>query len=279
MGTRCTAAQCHTLLLLHQRGTLPIGDIADALDLDKSTVSRSVQPLLARNLVEVDPHPEDGRSKPLRLTAEGKKLVGSINDTADQMVGRALDTLPPEDQATVLRGMELYAQALARGEQLAEVSIRRIQPSDDPGMADIIRTVMTEFGAVGAGFSIEDPEVDGMTAAYSDPRAAYFVALRGDELLGGAGIAQLEGAEPHVCELKKMYVLPAGRGLGIGRRLMDLCLDAARDAGYTLCYLETLSHMTQARHLYEKHGFQRIDHALGNTGHHGCNSWYTLPLE
>jgi len=169
MGTRCTAAQCHTLLLLQHRGTLTIGDVADLLGLDKSTVSGSVQPLLARDLVRVDPDPQDGRAKPLTLTAEGRRLVATINDTADRTVGRALDTLSVADQATVVRGMALYAQALELAERLADVTLRRIEPGDDPAMGAVIREVMTEFGAVGSGFSIEDPEVDAMSAAYAGP--------------------------------------------------------------------------------------------------------------
>jgi putative acetyltransferase len=51
--------------------------------------------------------------------------------------------------------------------------LRPIAVADNPAVAQIIRTVMTEFGAVGKGYSIEDPEVDAMYEAYQDPRSAY----------------------------------------------------------------------------------------------------------
>src|SRR6478609_6738214 len=95
--------------------------------------------------------------------------------------------------------------------------IRPIEGRDDGAIAHIIRTVMPEFGASGAGFAIHDTEVDTMCAAYSQPGAAYFVVeALGPEahVLGGAGIAPLEGGEEGVCELRKMYFLPELRGRG-----------------------------------------------------------------
>lgn len=156
--------------------------------------------------------------------------------------------------------------------------IRPIRPADDERMARIIRTVMTEYGAVGEGYSIMDPEVDEMAEAYAGPGAAYFVALVDGEIVGGAGIGPLVGGPEDVCELKKMYLLGEARGLGLGRRLMERCLDAARDAGYGRCYLETLGHMTEARRLYERNGFTPIDAPMGATGHTGCNGWYIRDL-
>lgn len=160
----------------------------------------------------------------------------------------------------------------------SNVEIRPIRPDDDEQVADIIRTVMTEFGAVGPGFSIMDAEVDGMSEAYAGPDAAYFVALLDGEVVGGAGVGPLVGGPADVCELKKMYLLGRARGHGIGRRLMERCLDAARRAGYARCYLETLDHMSDARRLYERNGFEPIAAPLGNTGHSGCNGWYIRSL-
>lgn len=160
----------------------------------------------------------------------------------------------------------------------SRMSLRPIRPVDDERIAWIIRRVMTEFGAVGEGYSIVDAEVDAMSVAYAGPETAYFVAAADEEILGGAGIGPLVGGPEDVCELKKMYVLPAGRGLGLGRRLMEACLQAAREAGYRRCYLETLGHMSAARQLYERYGFEPLSAPMGTTGHSGCNSWYLLRL-
>lgn len=145
-------------------------------------------------------------------------------------------------------------------------------------MANIIRTVMPEFGASGCGFAISDPEVDWMSKAYAQPRHAYFVIERDGEVLGGGGIAPLVGGDVDVCELRKMYFLPQARGLGAGSAMMARCLDAAREADFSQCYLETLTGMDAAMRLYERSGFRRIEQSMGATGHGGCNTFYLRDL-
>jgi len=159
-----------------------------------------------------------------------------------------------------------------------DIHIRRIRPEDNPAVAAIIREVMTEFGAVGCGFSIEDAEVDAMYEAYPEPDSVFYVIEWDDEILGCGGVGPLADAEPGVCELRKMYFLPALRGSGYGRKLLELVLDDARDIGYEICYLETLDNMVGARNLYERFGFTFIDGPLGNTGHSGCNNFMILEL-
>ena len=157
-------------------------------------------------------------------------------------------------------------------------TIRPIEPRDDASMAAIIRTVMPEFGAVGSGFAISDPEVDWMSHAYAQPRCAYFVVEREGVVLGGGGVAPLAGGDGDTCELRKMYFLPQARGHGAGAAMMQRCLQAARDFGFRQCYLETLHGMDAAMKLYERSGFHRIDKPMGDTGHGGCNTFYLLPL-
>ncbi len=159
-----------------------------------------------------------------------------------------------------------------------ELVIRPITTADDAAMAAVIRRVMPEFGASGPGFAIMDPEVDAMTAAYNGPRAGYWVVERGGRIVGGGGFAQLAGGADDVCELRKMYFLDEARGLGAGRELLQLILGHARNARFSLCYLETLSNMTAARRLYEAAGFVRIEQSMGQTGHFGCDIYYAREL-
>jgi putative acetyltransferase len=158
--------------------------------------------------------------------------------------------------------------------------IRPIRAEDDDAVAAIIRAVMPEFGASGAGFAIHDPEVGHMSRAYDRAGAAYFVvedpAAR--RILGGGGVAPLDGGEPDVCELRKMYFLPEARGRGVGTAMLSTCLEAARRLGYRRCYLETLTGMDAAQKLYARAGFRRIEGAMGSTGHFGCNRFFLIDL-
>lgn len=157
--------------------------------------------------------------------------------------------------------------------------IRPIEVADNPGMAHVIREVMTEFGAVGDGFSIGDPEVAGMFEAYGGEGHCFNVVVRAGRVLGGAGVAPLEGGEAGVCELRKMYVSSEARGLGVGRDLMKVCLLQASELGFERCYLETLDSMQGARKLYQGFGFQDLPGPLGDTGHGGCDKWMLLELK
>ena len=156
--------------------------------------------------------------------------------------------------------------------------IRPVEFRDDETVAAIIRAVMPEFGADGPGFAIHDAEVDTMYEAYAQPRRSYFVVERDGMLLGGGGVAPLEGGEADVCELRKMYFLPAARGIGAGAAMMRRCLDAGRAHGFKRCYLETLTGMDAAQTLYRRSGFTALRHSMGGTGHHGCDRYFIRNL-
>lgn len=156
--------------------------------------------------------------------------------------------------------------------------VRLISPEDNPSVAHLIRNVMPEFGAGGQGFAIHDPEVDDMFTAYSAPRSSYFVCAEDGKVLGGGGIAPLKGGDANVCELKKMYFHPEGRGRGLGQQLLTACLDEARRMRFGFCYIETFNTMNGAMKLYEKNQFRKIAGPLGATGHFACDTFYLKKL-
>jgi putative acetyltransferase len=171
------------------------------------------------------------------------------------------------------------------------LTLRPITPADNANVAHVIRTVMPEFSCVGEGFSINDPEVEDMAAAYAGDRSGFFVieqsvggpagageGFRGTVVLGGAGFAPLTGGDPNTCELRKMYVLKEGRGFGGGKILMEACLEGARAAGYTQMYLETVTAMKDAAAVYKKYGFEPISWPMGDTGHGGCDVYMVREL-
>ena len=160
----------------------------------------------------------------------------------------------------------------------AKLNIRLIEKSDNAVIAEIIRLVMTEFKAVGCGYSINDSEVDDMYTAYAPERSAFYVVELKGLILGYGGFAPLTGAEQDTCELRKMYFKSELRGLGVGTRLLNLCLDEAARAGFQHCYLETMDKMDQAQRLYGRYGFKYLDKPMGNTGHSSCGTWMARKL-
>lgn len=157
-------------------------------------------------------------------------------------------------------------------------TLREIQIGDNPFIAKVIREVLTEYGGNRPGTAYFDYDTDHMFEAYSSKGQVYFVAEYKARIVGGSGVKRLKGAGTEFCELQKLYLIPEVRGLGIGKRLTQKCLDFAAANGYQKCYLETFPNMLAAISLYEKLGFKRLGSPIGDTGHGGCDIWMLKDL-
>ena len=265
-------SQCHALIEIDKHSTLSVVELAKTLKLDKSTISRLIKSLISKGLIKIH-ESKDARLKPLMITDQGFDQLAKINHITNNQVNQALYFLTEEEQKKVYEGMELYAKALAKSNEINAHKIRPIQSSDNVDMARIIVQVMTEFGAVGEGFSISDEEVKHLYESYQAKGHCYFVIEHNSRIYGGGGIGPLVGEDPSVCELKKMYFVNDIRGKGLGRKLLETLLEEAHNMGYKTVYLETLEHMDRARDLYKKLGFEFLENPMGKTGHYKCNSW------
>ena len=132
---------------------------------------------------------------------------------------------------------------------------------------------MEEFGVNRPNTVYTDPTTNELFELFQDPRAVYNVAEVDGEIVGGAGIYPTENLPPATCELVKMWLKPSARGIGLGRKLMDLCLQQAAELGFKNVYIESMPELKQAIALYEKTGFEFIPSQLGKSGHTGCALW------
>jgi putative acetyltransferase len=138
------------------------------------------------------------------------------------------------------------------GEQ-RDCVIRRLQQSDVYDVIEIIRATRQEFGLERRVAALVEPAEYRLMDLYRSRRAAYFVAVEGAAVVGGAGIAPLAGGDWGTCELQKMYLRPSARGRGIGRQLLALAL-------------------------YARCGFRRLTSPLGLTGHSHNDCWLMLDV-
>ncbi len=102
-------------------------------------------------------------------------------------------------------------------------------------------------------FELEVAELPG---SYAPPLGALLIAEHGGVAIGCVGLKPLD--PPDVCEMKRLFVRPEGRGLGAGHALVDHVLRAARDAGYRVMRLDTMPSMHDAQRLYRAIGFHEI---------------------
>ena len=97
--------------------------------------------------------------------------------------------------------------------------MRRLTLQDNPAIARVIRQVSAEYGLTAdKGYTVADPNLDELYQVYSQPCHAYWVVEYEGEVVGGGGIAPLTGSESDICELQKMYFLPAIRGKGLAKK-------------------------------------------------------------
>ncbi len=157
-------------------------------------------------------------------------------------------------------------------------TIREIKAKDNSKIAATIRKVLIEFGVPKVGTAYADKILDTLYENYNTQNAVYFVVEKDGAIYGGAGIKQLENYNGNVCELQKMYFLPEARGIGLGEKLIHVCLQKAKEFGFKQCYLETLPYMESARKLYKKVGFKDLKERMGDTGHYSCNLWMLKDL-
>ncbi len=154
------------------------------------------------------------------------------------------------------------------------ILIRPIEPTDNAAIANIIRTALTEFGANKPGTVFYDDTTDHLYELFTAaPLSAYFVAIKDEVIIGGAGIYPTDGLPANTCELVKMYLAKEARGLGLGRKMINDCLATAKAKGFTQVYLETMPQLKKAVAVYEQFGFSYLQGPMGNSGHNGCDIW------
>ena len=158
------------------------------------------------------------------------------------------------------------------------ITLRSIQPSDNAVLSSIVKGTLAEFGANHPGTVYYDATTDTLYEVFQAPRSYYFVAEKDGQVSGGGGIYPTDGLPEDTCELVKMYLLPAARGTGLGRTLIEKCIAKAKELGYRRIYLETMPELRQALNIYAKFGFEFLKGPMGNSGHTGCSLWMLKKL-
>ena len=157
--------------------------------------------------------------------------------------------------------------------------IRKIKPSDNSKIEQIIKSTILEFNLPMTGTAYEDHETENMFQSYQENNEIYFILEDNGNVVGGGGIKRLKDNKEDVCELQKMYFSPKARGKGYGKILFNKCMEEAKKMGFKQCYLETSAVLEAAIHIYQKNKFQHLKGPLDGTGHYSCGVWMLKNLE
>ncbi|PAY06189.1 MULTISPECIES: bifunctional helix-turn-helix transcriptional regulator/GNAT family N-acetyltransferase [Bradyrhizobium] len=229
-------------------GRTDVGEIRDYLGLDSGLMSRLLRSLEDEGLIETTAHDDDARRRIAKLTAAGKREFNAYEAISNR---QATDFLAHHTQReALLAAMDLIASALGRdGTALHETDPR----------SEEARYCLGEYYAELArrfkqGFDVKlsrDPDAKDMVR----PRGSFIVAMSDGLPLGCVG---LKGGGREYAEIKRLWVAPAARGLGLGRRLMDAAESSARELGIALLRLDTNSALAEAGQLYRRSGWTEI---------------------
>jgi DNA-binding MarR family transcriptional regulator/N-acetylglutamate synthase-like GNAT family acetyltransferase len=230
------------------RGIGDVGDLRDELGLDSGLASRLLRGLEQEGLVETAPHADDGRRRVARLTRTGQREFRVYEALSDRQAAALLARHPRPDE--LLAAMDLVASALARDRiELAEMA------PDSPPARHCLQAYYAELATrFAGGFEVarsRDPDARDMIR----PRGTFLVALSDGLPLG---CVALKGAGAASAEIKRLWVSPAARGLGLARRLMADAEAAARELGIALLRLDTNSALPEAARLYRSTGWTEI---------------------
>ena len=127
------------------------------------------------------------------------------------------------------------------------------------GQVDLVACLFREYVdwlGVDLSFQGFDEELAGLPGIYASPRGQLLLALAASQPAGCVGLRPLE---PRICEMKRLYVRPAWRGTGLGRRLAETVIATARAVGYERMRLDTMRSLAAANRLYESLGFVEIE--------------------
>ncbi len=140
--------------------------------------------------------------------------------------------------------------------ELCDIVIAPAEGAADLSVARQLFTEYQEWLNVDLCFQDFQQELDTLPGKYAPPSGCLLLARDGGKFAGAVCLRPLEN---NVCEMKRLFVRPDWRGIGLGRMLAIQVIDIARKQGYEIMKLDTLARLVAAESLYESLGFVRTE--------------------
>jgi DNA-binding MarR family transcriptional regulator/predicted GNAT family acetyltransferase len=231
LKTRFPLTQARIIFELAQRHDLTASALTRALDIDAGYLSRILSTFEKDGLLQKSPLQSDNRHQLLKLTAKGRKAFSVLNERSNQKNAALLQSLSPEDQQRLLQAMQTLARLLGDRSKPAEPYLLRPHKAGDIGW------IIHRHGVLYAEEYGFDETFEALVAdilahfiQHHDPkRECLWLAEQEGERVGSVMIVD---AGEEVAQLRILLVEPKARGRGIGKRLIDECIDF-RDAPAT----------------------------------------------
>ncbi|MCK9908915.1 helix-turn-helix domain-containing GNAT family N-acetyltransferase [Microbacteriaceae bacterium K1510] len=256
LDTPYSLGEMRVLYEIFRGHDLTASDIARALDLDAGYISRVLRHFEKQGLINRETSSKDARQSHLALTARGRKTFAPLDKKSQDQVAGMLAHLNEAEQTRLIGAMteieRLVGHASKADDELA-YTLRDPKPGDFGWVVTRHAELYLEEYGWGEPFEGLCAQIVADFANKNDPaRERCWIAERHGEPVGSIFLVR---DSDDVARVRLLLVDPKGRGLGIGKRLVDECVSFARAAGYKQVTLWTHSVLTAARHIYERAGF------------------------
>ena len=249
LGRRRPLGQARLLWEIGRSGA-DVRDLRARLGLDSGYLSRLLRALEGEGLVAVRPDPADARVRRAILTPRGEREWDELESRSEALAVSVLEPLSERQERELVSAMETVERLLTA----SLISVEAESPRSSAARWCLEQYYAELRERFDAGFdpatsSLPDP------GEMAPPSGLFLIArLRGEPV--GCGGLILNGADP--AEIKRMWVAPEVRGLGLGRRLLSELERKARDAGAPATRLDTNRNLTEAISMYRSSGYEEI---------------------
>ena len=258
-------AEARVLYELFTQPSLTASDIAASLDLDAGYLSRVLAAFEKRGLISRSASKQDGRQSHIKLTARGRRAFAPLDKRSQNDAAAMLENLDGGDQSRLVGAMSSIETLLGAPEAKREYILRGPRHGDFGWIVSKHGELYAkEYGWVEPFEGLCAQIVADYVNNHDPAKERCWIAEMNGENVGC--VMLVKDKEPGVSRLRLLLVDPKARGLGLGARLVDECIEFARTAGYRKMTLWTHSVLTAARAIYEKAGFTL-------TGSETRNSW------
>jgi DNA-binding MarR family transcriptional regulator/GNAT superfamily N-acetyltransferase len=270
LGSGLTLTQARVLFEIGTGESCTAGELISLLRLDAGYLSRILQEFVDSGLVKRKPSPDDGRRAFLWLTPKGRKKFTELDQQSRRRIGELIGPLSAPQRAQLLHTMRALQQTLsvvpAGGER--SVDIRPYRAGDVGWAIERHGQLYSDEFGWNEEFEALVATLFARFATKHDPAAERFwVAEVDGERVGCVFVVRSE-KDRNTAQLRCLLVDPRGRGLGVGRRLVDECIEFSKSAGYRRIILWTNDVLASARRIYEAAGFFLVEesphHSFGH---------------
>lgn len=255
LKANCTLAEARVIYELGARGQASAAELVRDLHLDPAYLSRILKAFRTRRLIEQTRDPADGRSQLLTLTADGIAECRLLAELSRDQLATMMADLGPSERGALVAAMATVTRLLDDDRRNAAPPVLRPHRPGDLGwiVQSQAEFYTREFGWSDQFEALVSDVASKFLANFDATKERCWIAERSGVRIGS--VLVMNGGDG-VTKLRLLYVDEAARGLGLGRLLVDQCIDFARRSGYRRMTLWTNDILHAARHIYIKAGFK-----------------------